>query len=51
VGPYQLSARIGAGGMGEVYKALVMVKTESTAARLIVISNWLSELTRLVPAR
>jgi hypothetical protein len=29
----------------------VMVKTESTAARLIVISNWLSELTRLVPAQ
>ena len=45
LGPYQIESPIGAGGMGEVYKA-----TDTRLERTIhVVQNWFSDLQARVP--
>jgi len=60
LGPYEVVAAIGAGGMGEVYRAaryegehFLMVRYEPAAipTRINVILDWTKELERLVPSR
>ena len=45
LGIYEVVAPLGAGGMGEVYRA----PPTSMAQRLVIVQNWFEELTRRVP--
>jgi len=46
LGPYEILSPLGAGGMGEVYRA-----KDSRLAREVVVLGWLNDLERRVPAK
>ena len=48
LGPYEILSAIGAGGMGEVYRARDTALNRDVAIK-IVVEHWFEELKRLMP--
>jgi serine/threonine protein kinase len=49
VGAYEITGILGAGGMGEVYRATDKNLDRQVAVKIVVIQNFREELRRLVP--